>query len=206
MHFLGRRLFLLVCLAGGVLRIAQAQNVLFPIGIFGVVSNIGTPYASGTGTTLDKIKGSPELGYLSGFNVVQSYWHKSNFDHVSNSGMGKFLNHAASLGFSVLVTIPGSYETIPDGKFTAPGDTVQGKIISPPGEGPHLLQRSPPDCSEAIGLISMIKSRRSVYGYYTADEPTDVYSVRAFYSKAVSAQNLALAPSSARTQTSLGPA
>jgi hypothetical protein len=183
---------------------SYAQTVFFPIGIFGATCNVGTPYTPATATTLDKIRGTPALGYASGFNVVQSYWHKSTYDHVTNAGVFVFLNHAESLGLKVLVTIPGGYDSLPDWQFTAPGDKFQGRTIPAPGEGPHLFQRTPPDYSEALSVARATKAHPSVYGYYIADEPTDVYSVRSFYNKAVSAQNLAKALTVLKSQADSG--
>ena len=166
--------------------IAFAQTDFFPIGLFCVDTKIGLAQPTDE-TTLDEIRGNPQLGYASGFNVIQSYWYKSNIDHVTNGGVLKLLDQAGMYGFKVLVCIPGTLNADSNWSFDYPRD------------GPHVFQRSVPYYDDALGLVRASKKHAALYGYYLADEPNDVYTKVAIYQKAVSATNLRKAYQKLRT-------
>ncbi len=168
----------------------MADPAFFPIGMDEAPSCAGglCSDTSAARTTLDRIRGNPSSGYVSGFNIVHSYWHQGDVTHIRAAGVRDYLDEAHAYGFKVLVNIAGYADA--DNNWT----------LSIPSECPHFFQWAPPFCDSAVVLIDSIKAHPAIYGYLLADEPNDIYSTDGYFRKAISAQQLAAAYSTLRDE------
>lgn len=139
-------------------------------------------------SSLDEVRGSypgfRDRGYRSSINVVMHYGHVFQYEGGDTLEVERMLTAASSLGFKVMVVLPGIEHVYPDSSGKYPS-TLR-----------NFLQRDPPNLTPGATIINKFKTSPTVFGWYIADEPAstgwppELGTDNGFHTAAVSATRL----------------